>query len=44
MQITISTFSKQYQRDFWGLRDFDLELTPGIIGFLINPILPEQIP
>jgi ABC-2 type transport system ATP-binding protein len=26
--------SKQYRRDFWGLRDFDLELGPGIIGLL----------
>lgn len=34
MKLTISRFSKQYRRDFWGLRDFDLEPTPGVIGLL----------
>jgi ABC-type multidrug transport system ATPase subunit len=34
MNLTISRLSKQYRRDFWGLRDFDLELTPGVIGLL----------
>jgi ABC-2 type transport system ATP-binding protein len=34
MKLTISHLSKQYRRDFWGLRDFDLELTPGVIGLL----------
>src|SRR5512136_1583481 len=34
MKLTISDLSKQYRRDFWGLRDFDLELGPGIIGLL----------
>ena len=34
MQLTISHLSKQYRRDFWGLRDFDLELEPGVIGLL----------
>ena len=34
MQLTISHLSKQYRRDFWGLRDFDLELGPGVIGLL----------
>lgn len=34
MKLTISRLSKQYRRDFWGLRDFDLELTPGVIGLL----------
>lgn len=34
MKLTISHLSKQYHRDFWGLRDFDLELTPGVIGLL----------
>jgi ABC-2 type transport system ATP-binding protein len=34
MNLTISRLSKQYRRDFWGLRDFDIELTPGIIGLL----------
>ena len=34
MQLTISHLSKQYRRDFWGLRDFDLDLKPGVIGLL----------
>ncbi|NJC97570.1 MAG: ABC transporter ATP-binding protein [Anaerolineales bacterium] len=34
MKLTISHLSKQYRRDFWGLRDFDLELIPGVIGLL----------
>jgi ABC-type multidrug transport system ATPase subunit len=34
MKLFISHLSKQYRRDFWGLRDFDLELTPGVIGLL----------
>jgi ABC-type multidrug transport system ATPase subunit len=34
MKLTISRLAKQYRRDFWGLRDFDLELGPGVIGLL----------
>lgn len=34
MKLTIAHLSKQYRRDFWGLRDFDIELTPGVIGLL----------
>ena len=34
MKLTINHLSKQYRRDFWGLRDFDLELQPGVIGLL----------
>ncbi|MAT44381.1 MAG: ABC transporter ATP-binding protein [Anaerolineaceae bacterium] len=34
MNLTISQLSKQYRRDFWGLRNFDLELKPGVIGLL----------
>ncbi len=34
MKLTISHLSKQYRRDFWGLRDFDLELAPGVTGLL----------
>lgn len=34
MKLTIEHLSKQYRRDFWGLRDFDLELHPGVIGLL----------
>lgn len=34
MKLTLSQLSKQYRRDLWGLRDFDLELGPGVIGLL----------
>jgi ABC-2 type transport system ATP-binding protein len=34
MKLSISHLSKQYRRDFWGLRDFDIELNPGVIGLL----------
>jgi ABC-type multidrug transport system ATPase subunit len=34
MRLKIDHLSKQYSRDFWGLRDFDLELKPGVIGLL----------
>ena len=33
MKLTIQNLSKQYRR-VWGLRDFDLELSPGVIGLL----------
>jgi len=34
MKLTISHLSKQYRRDFWGLRDLNLELGSGVIGLL----------
>jgi ABC-type multidrug transport system ATPase subunit len=34
VKLNIENLSKQYRRDFWGLRDFDLELRPGVIGLL----------
>lgn len=34
MKLTISQLSKQYPRGAWGLRGFDLELAPGVIGLL----------
>jgi len=34
MKLSITHLSKQYRRDFWGLRDFEIELTPGVIGLL----------
>lgn len=34
MKLTLSHLSKQYRRGVWGLRDFSLELTPGVIGLL----------
>ena len=34
MKLTIQNVSKQYRRDFWGLRNFSLELGPGVLGLL----------
>jgi ABC-type multidrug transport system ATPase subunit len=34
MKFTIENLSKQYRRDFWGLRELDLELGSGVIGLL----------
>ncbi len=34
MKITTTNLGKQYRRDFWGLKDFSLEVGPGILGLL----------
>ncbi len=34
MELTIQDVSKCYGRDKWGLRDFNLHLTPGVWGLL----------
>ena len=34
MNLSIEHISKQYQGRIWGLRDFSLELRPGILGLL----------
>jgi ABC-2 type transport system ATP-binding protein len=34
MNLSIKNVSKQYRRDFWGLRDFSLELGVGVLGLL----------
>jgi len=34
MKLEISNLGKQYRRDFWGLKDFSLEIGPGILGLL----------
>ncbi len=34
MQLTINKFGKEYKRGFWGLKDFSLEIKPGILGLL----------
>jgi ABC-type multidrug transport system ATPase subunit len=34
MELTIDHLSKQYRRDFWGLRDFSIQFGPGVIGLL----------
>jgi ABC-2 type transport system ATP-binding protein len=34
MNLSIQSVSKQYRRDFWGLRGFSLELEAGVLGLL----------
>jgi ABC-type multidrug transport system ATPase subunit len=34
MKLNIRNLSKQYRRDVWGLREFSLEVGPGVIGLL----------
>ena len=34
MQLSIQNLGKQYKHDFWGLKDFSLEINPGILGLL----------
>ena len=34
MKLKIDEVGKQYRRDFWGLRNFTLELGPGVLGLL----------
>ncbi|HEX6903370.1 MAG TPA: ABC transporter ATP-binding protein [Thermoanaerobaculia bacterium] len=34
MRLTIEGVGKRYKGDFWGLRDFTLELGPGVLGLL----------
>ena len=34
MQLSIAGVGKQYRRDFWGLRNFSLELGSGVLGLL----------
>src|SRR5512142_560087 len=34
MQLTIRDVGKQYRRDFWGMRDFTLSMTSGVLGLL----------
>ncbi len=34
MILTVNNLGKQYRRDLWGLRDFSLEIKPGILGLL----------
>lgn len=34
MHLSIQSVSKQYRRDFWGLRGFSLELESGVLGLL----------
>ncbi len=34
MTLTVSRLGKRYRRDFWGLKDFSLEVKPGLLGLL----------
>ncbi len=34
MHLTIQNLGKQYKSDFWGLKDFSLDIKPGILGLL----------
>lgn len=34
MQLTITNLGKEYKHGFWGLKDFSLEVRPGILGLL----------
>ena len=34
MNLSIQKVSKQYRRDFWGLRNFTLDLGEGVLGLL----------
>ena len=34
MKLTIANLGKEYKRGFWGLKDFSLEIKPGILGLL----------
>lgn len=34
MKLTITDLGKQYRSDFWGLRNFSLDIKPGILGLL----------
>jgi len=34
MELSINKLGKEYKRGFWGLKDFSLEIKPGILGLL----------
>lgn len=34
MKLTVTDLGKQYRRDLWGLKNFTLEIKPGILGLL----------
>ncbi len=34
MKLSTTNLGKQYRRDFWGLKEFSLEVEPGILGLL----------
>ena len=34
MKLSVTNLGKQYRQDFWGLKDFSLDVGPGILGLL----------
>ena len=36
MRLQIDRLGKQYQGNIWGLKDFSLDLSPGVLG-LVGP-------
>ena len=34
MKLNISQLGKKYRREFWGLKDFSMEVQPGVLGLL----------
>jgi ABC-2 type transport system ATP-binding protein len=34
MQLIVNSLGKQYKSDFWGLKDFSLDIRPGLLGLL----------
>jgi len=34
LKLAVSQLGKQYRREFWGLKDFSLEVQPGVLGLL----------
>ena len=32
MKLSVTNLGKQYRQDFWGLKDFSLDVGPGILG------------
>jgi ABC-type multidrug transport system ATPase subunit len=34
MELIVNTLGKQYRGNVWGLKDFSLKVTPGILGLL----------
>ena len=34
MRLVVENVSKRYARDVWGLREFSLDLGPGVLGLL----------
>ncbi len=45
MKLTLKDVGKQYKNDFWGVKNFNLELEPGVVGLLgENGVFNWQVP